>query len=133
MMISALYTGLLVLLLLLLAIRVAMLRLRHKVALGSAENRQLERRIRAHGNLAENAPITVLMLVLLELMAAAPLLLHLLGGSFLLGRVLHAWGLSQRSGPSWQRLSGMLLSWSSMLVMALMLVGEALMRLLGHA
>jgi uncharacterized membrane protein YecN with MAPEG domain len=129
LIITALYAGVLGLLLLILALRVAVLRMREQVALGVADNRRLERRVRAHGNLTENAPMALILLLLLELMATAPLLLHSLGGSFVLGRVLHAWGLSVRSGPSWQRLSGVLLSWTSMLVMAIMLLVESAARL----
>jgi hypothetical protein len=128
MIVTALYTGLTGLLLLILALRVAMVRLREQVSLGVAQNRRLEQRVRAHGNLAENAPIALLMLAVLELLAAAPLLLHLLGGSFFIGRVLHAWGLSSHSGSSWQRLIGILLSWASMLVMAAMLLVESVLR-----
>lgn len=129
LIITALYAGVLGLLLLILALRVAVLRMREQVALGVADNRRLERRVRAHGNLTENAPIALIMLLLLELMATAPLLLHSLGASFVLGRILHAWGLSMRSGPSWQRLSGVLLGWTSMLVMAIMLLVESALRL----
>jgi uncharacterized protein len=129
MIVTALYTGLLGVLLVLLGLRVALFRMRTKVALGVAENRVLERRVRAHGNLAENAPMAMLMLALLELLAATPVLLHVCGATFVLARVLHAWGLDLRAGPSWQRLYGTILGWTAMLAMALMLLTEAVLRL----
>lgn len=132
MLITAWYTGLTLILLLVLALRVALYRLRHRIGVGVAEDRVLERRVRAHGNLSENAPLALLGLALLELLGAGTLLLHGLGVSFVLGRVLHAWGLSMNAGTSWQRLSGTLLTWTMMGTLALMLLVETTTRLLAR-
>lgn len=129
MIVTSLYVGVLGLLLVLLSMRVGLFRMRQKIAVGHAGNHELERRVRAHGNLVEYAPFAMLQLGLLEMFGAAPLLLHLLGASFTLGRLLHAWGMSHRTGPSFGRLSGIVLSWLAIGLMALMLLTEAVLRL----
>ena len=62
------------------------------LVLGASPNDMLERAVRAHGNLAEYAPIMLILLYLLETLPAASATqttLHVLGGSFLLGRLMH--------------------------------------------
>jgi uncharacterized protein len=58
----------------------------------------LLRHIRAHGNLAENAPTVLLLMLLCELLGLGRGLLLAAGGLFFAGRVLHALGLSK---PQW--------------------------------
>jgi uncharacterized protein len=59
---------------------------------------ELMRPVRAHGNAAEWVPLGILLLLVLELSGAGSrFTLHLLGGSFFLGRVLHAAGVYTRS------------------------------------
>ncbi len=53
----------------------------------------LLRRIRAHGNLTETAPIALILIALLELRGLEPTWLWALGGCLVLGRVFHAAGL----------------------------------------
>ena len=60
--------------------------------LGASPDDMLERAVRAHGNLAEYAPIMLILLYLLETLPAASvtqMTLHMLGSVFLLGRLMH--------------------------------------------
>ena len=60
--------------------------------LGASPDDMLERAVRAQGNLAEYTPIMLFLLYLLETLPAAsvtPATLHVLGGSFFLGRLMH--------------------------------------------
>lgn len=66
----------------------------------------LTRRMRAHGNFTETAPVALLLLGLLELAAAPRGLLLGLAGLFVAGRVLHAVGVVTQ-GDSWARRLGM--------------------------
>ena len=50
----------------------------------------LLRRMRAHGNFSETAPMALLLMLLLELAGVAPVWLVMLGSALLLGRLLHA-------------------------------------------
>lgn len=66
----------------------------------------LTRRMRAHGNFTETAPVALLLLGLLELAAAPRSLLLVLAGLLMAGRVLHAVGVITH-GDSWARRLGM--------------------------
>jgi hypothetical protein len=107
---SPLYVALGGALLLALTIGVIARRRHQRVGLGDGDDAVLLRRVRAHGNAVESLPIGLLMLVALELCGGTMLLLHLLGSALLLGRVLHAWGLSGSAGVSTGRMYGMLLT-----------------------
>ena len=77
---------------------VSLLRLKHKSYVTTAPPRELLRPVRAHGNAAEWIPIGVFLLLILEVSRAAnSLTLHLFGGSFLLGRLLHSSGVLFKS------------------------------------
>lgn len=91
-MITALYCSLLAIWLFILSIRVIGLRGNPAfafIAQGSGDEDLLQRAIRAHGNLTEYAPMMLIVLYLLETSGAESNALHLLGGSFLMGRLMH--------------------------------------------
>lgn len=128
--VTALYTGLFLLLLLALAAGVVRRRLSSHIALGDGGDAALRQAIRAHGNAAEYVPIVLIGLGVLENLGTSAALLHLYGGVFFLGRLLHAWGLAQPQGVSNARKGGILLSWLVMLVMALQLICKAVLHML---
>lgn len=120
--VTSLYAVLGVLLVLVLGAAVVRQRRRAHIGIGDGGDADLARAIRAHANLIENLPLALVMLLLLELGGLAQLWLHLLGGGFLASRLLHAWGLSRRSGVSFGRFWGMTGTWLAMLVKALLLL-----------
>ena len=81
----------------------------------------------AHANAAEHLPIALLLLLLLDLGQTPPSWLHVFGVLLIVGRVLHAIGLSRTAGPSPGRVLGMVLTWGVMLAMALLLLWKAAM------
>lgn len=95
--IVGLYIGLNLLLTLILMLRVGQVRIKEKVLLGDGENPHLFARIRAHANFTETAPMAMIGLFALASVGAAPLVLHLIGGLFTLGRVAHAHGMAQKN------------------------------------
>jgi len=117
--VSALYAGLVGILLLALAARVSRLRRRHAVGLGDGGQKDLQRAIRAHGNAVEWAVPAILLLLIAELNGAGTLLLHGCGIATVAGRVLHAFGLSRWAGHSFGRFTGSAVSWLALLVLAL--------------
>lgn len=121
---AALYTGINILLLFLLSFRVVGSRMRTKVSLGTGGDPDLELRIRAHGNAAEYIPASMLGLIVLALLSVPVLAIHVLGGVFTLGRLLHALGLS--ATILWARQFGMILSWLGMLGIGAYVVYAAL-------
>ena len=117
--ITLLFASLNLLLMLVLLARISRHRHGHHIGLGDGGDAVLSRKIRVHGNFIENAPITLLMLALLESCGLSAPWLWGYGGALLLGRVMHAVGLSRSGGRSPGRLWGTALTWLVMLAMAL--------------
>lgn len=124
MHITGLYAALGALLILLLAARVIWLRNSRKVGIGSGGDEQLARAIRAHANAIEYLPIALLLLLILELDQTRPALLHLFGIVLIVARVLHALGLSAKSGYSAGRAIGIVITFLVILAMALLLLWQ---------
>lgn len=95
-----------------LANRVSNTRRETKVSVGHAENEELLRTSRAHGNNAEFVPLALLMLLIAELMGGKSVWLHVMGGSLLLARVLHAIGIHEKKTPNAARFIGTALTWT---------------------
>lgn len=118
----ALWSGLHILLLLVLAALVIRIRRRERIGLGDGGNPALARAIRAFGNAVEYAAPALIGMGVLVMVGAGALLIHLCGALMLTGRVLHAFGLTRTGGASRARLGGMLLTLGAWLVIALSLL-----------
>lgn len=94
-MITGMYAALAALMIVALARNVISLRRQHKVALGDGGQQDLLAAIRAHANAVEYLPIGLLLLLLLELSQGPAWLIHLLGSLFIIGRLIHANGVSK--------------------------------------
>lgn len=75
---------------------------------GDADDEELRRKIRAHGNYIEYVPTGLIALALVEMAGATALLVGVLGGSFLVSRTLCALGMLIGSTP--MRGAGMILT-----------------------
>lgn len=129
---AAVYAGLNLLILFILALGVVRARMRHKVMLGDGGNPEMLRAIRAHGNATEYAPAFVAGLAVFALLDPSPLwAVHALGIAFTLGRVLHGVGLSQSEGRSAGRALGTLLTWTGFVCLGGGLVWAGLSPALG--
>jgi uncharacterized membrane protein YecN with MAPEG domain len=106
------YTGLtaavLMLLQIVLMFRVIMQRGKNEVDIGDDGNPDLLQAIRVHANLTENAPIFLIGLGLIEIMAGSTMWVAILGGIFVVARILHAVGFSMSTGVTPGRLIGSL-------------------------
>ena len=118
--VTTFYASLLGVLLIYLSARVSMNRRRARVSLGLGEDVGLERANRAQGNFVEYVPIGLILLLLLEQEVAQMWLLHLLGAMLLLGRLMHAWGLTRRQSVNVYRFWGTALTWLMILATALL-------------
>jgi uncharacterized protein len=118
MPITALYAGLLALLFFILSVRVIALRQGAKVSLGDGGNAALLRRVRAHANFAEYAPFAVLLMGSAETLRAPSLWLHAIGAVLLIGRLLHAYGVSANLKTFTPRVTGMVLTFVALLSLA---------------
>lgn len=116
--ITALYAGLLGLLMLVLSFRVVAVRRATSIGLGDGGNALLLSRIRIHGHFAEYVPLALVLMLLLELNGTSATWLHGLGIALLAGRLAHVQGLEGSSGVSAGRLIGNMLTWGVILVAA---------------
>jgi uncharacterized membrane protein YecN with MAPEG domain len=112
---AALYVGINILLLLVLALLVVRHRLGSAVSLGDGGVPALTRAVRAHGNATEYVPAALVGLVSLALLGAAPWMVHVGGVLLTLGRIAHGYGLSISDGASPGRQIGTLATWVSFL------------------
>lgn len=92
-MVSSIYAGILALLIVWLSLNVIKLRRANKVKLGDGGVPELQNAIRAQGNAAEYIPISLILLVLLELSGTYLWMVHLAGVALIIGRIIHAKGL----------------------------------------
>lgn len=92
-MITSIYASLLALLIVRLSVAVIKLRRKNRVSVGDGGNEELHLAIRAHANAVEYIPIALMLLLTLELNGAPKILIHVLGVTLLVGRILHAIGL----------------------------------------
>ena len=102
----ALYSGLFVLLFVGLKLNAGRVRASEKVNFGEGGSDQMRQAMRVQGNAVEDVPITLLGLYGLAALAAPVMLIHALGGSFILFRLAHAFGLGGGSGSGLGRLLG---------------------------
>jgi len=120
--ITPLYAGLLGLLLIGLAYNVSRYRVGLKIAIGDNGHPGIQRAIRAHANLTENAPFGLILLAAVEIQGFSAVVIHVLGCMLVLGRGLHAFGLSRNAGTSVGRASGILLTWLMILAASLIAI-----------
>ncbi len=101
------------------------LRRNNKIALGDGGNRQLLRAIRVHSNFAEYVPLALLLLYMAETNGAPLYLMHFMGIFLLIGRVSHAWGVSQENENFKFRVYGMIGTFNALIVSSLYILATA--------
>jgi len=79
----------------LLSLRVIRLRQTVRVAIGDGGDKALRRAIRVHGNFAEYVPLTLILIFAAESIGVSTKWIHGLGIALFVGRLLHAYGVSQ--------------------------------------
>ena len=92
-MITALYASLLALLIVWLSLNVIKARRKHKIRYGDGDNKQLICARTAHSNTVQYTPLALLLLLMLEINHASIWLIHILGASLLIGRIIYAHAL----------------------------------------
>ena len=124
---AGLWSGLLILLMIILSGLTVTRRRRHLVAFGDGGKPELNAAARAFGNASEYIPVGLVALVLLALTGAPEVMIHGVGATLLLGRIVHAVGLLFQKGPSLGRVTGMLLTYLALLVGAVSLIAYGVM------
>lgn len=101
-----------------LGIRVGQVRGRTKIGIGDGGDPGLIARMRAQANYIEYAPFFLILLALIELAYGANTWLWVAGILFILGRIVHPFGLD-RPGMNPFRIGGILLTWVPLLALAI--------------
>ena len=113
------YAGIAGLFFLALSVRAIQARGRAQVSLGTGEDPALQRAVRVHGNFAEYAPLTLLLMLAVEVMGVAHWILHLAGVTMLLGRLAHAVSIGRATHDLRLRVAGMVLTFTAITVLSL--------------
>jgi uncharacterized protein len=95
-------------------------RMRARVPFGDNDDQKLISAARSHGNLAEHAPIVILLLAFLEMSRASHIALMAIGALFLAGRVAHIIGLyaPMSTKPPLPRSIGVILTWLALAILS---------------
>ena len=116
--ITALYAGILALIVIALAINVTVHRVKLRVPLGDGGNAEMRRMIRLHGNAAEYIPLALVLMAIYELTAGSHTALHVIGIALIAGRVLQTWGMWATDQTNIGRQIGQSLTWLSVAALA---------------
>jgi uncharacterized protein len=125
MIVTPLYAGLLALLFIALGLRVVQLR-QKGISLGDGGDPRMLRVIRGHANFAEYVPLALLLMGILELGRTSIYLLHALGITLLVSRVLHGYALSYTTKFRFGRVWGATLTFVVLAVAGVLCVWQGL-------
>jgi uncharacterized membrane protein YecN with MAPEG domain len=114
-MTTPLYAAIIGLVFVVLSVRTLLLRRRLGIAIGTGEDPELTRAMRVHSNFSEYVPLALILFYFLEVETDADLWIHVLCVSLIVGRLLHAYGVSQVDENYRFRLAGMILTLGSII------------------
>jgi len=112
----ALYAATNALIMLVLGVLVVRARVKTRTEIGDGGNPAMMAAVRAHANNTEYVPVALLLMLILIPLRANAYVIHAIGATLTIGRLLHAFGLSRNVGTSLPRFLGMLLTWISYLI-----------------
>ncbi|MEO0549247.1 MAG: MAPEG family protein [Pseudomonadota bacterium] len=118
--VAAVYVAANLLILVWLAIRVVSHRIKGRISMGDGGSEELAVAIRVHGNATEYVPGALVGLVLIALLSAPVWMIHAIGGTLTLARLLHPIGMS--GGPLIFRQIAIMLSWLVLISLAVALL-----------
>lgn len=125
MIVTPLYAALLTLWMLVLSMRVISCRRKARVSLGDGGNVELQRAIRGHANFNEYVPLALLLLLILELSHFSIYVVHALGLTLLVARLLHGYALSFTVEFKFGRFWGAFLTFTVLIVQAVLCLYQA--------
>jgi uncharacterized membrane protein YecN with MAPEG domain len=91
--VTPIFAAVMALMFLILSINTVRMRWKTRVSVGDGGNKEMQRAIRAHGNFIEYVPITLLLMLFLEMRTVSIYVIIALGAALLVGRCCHALAL----------------------------------------
>ena len=118
--ITALYAGILSLIMMALAINVTKHRAKLRVPMGDGGNPIMLRMIRLHGNAVEYLPLALVLMAIYEIDGGSHTALHAAGIALIVGRILQSWNMWLTEIAGFGRISGQALTWLTIIALALL-------------
>jgi hypothetical protein len=118
--VTALYAGILALIVVALAINVTVHRAKFKVPLGDGGNPDMLRMIRLHGNAVEYLPLALVLMAIYEINGGSHVLLHIAGIVLIVGRVLQSWNMWNTPRAGFGRIAGQSSTWLTIAALAVL-------------
>lgn len=118
--ITALYVGILSLIMVALAINVTIHRAKLRVPMGDGGNAIMLRMIRLHGNAVEYLPLALLLMAIYEINGGWHSALHAAGIALVVARILQSWNIWSTDIAGFGRISGQSLTWLTIITLALL-------------
>jgi uncharacterized protein len=122
MYITPFYSGIFGLFFVVLSVRTLLLRRKFGIAIGNNNQPILERASRVHSNFAEYVPMALLLIYFLELKMPSNIWIHFVCIALLLGRISHAYGVSQVQEKLIYRVIGMALTFMAIVSTSVRLI-----------
>jgi uncharacterized membrane protein YecN with MAPEG domain len=111
-----------------LSLRTIRLRRTLRIGIGDDGNETMRRAMRAHSNFAEYVPIALLVLFFAESLGTRLYMIQILGAALVVGRCLHAYGVSQPNENYRFRVVGMVLTFTVIVVASINVLASTLIR-----
>lgn len=124
--ITAIYAGILALIIVALGINVTVHRVKLRVALGDGGNPQMLRMIRLHANAIEYVPLALLLMAIYEINGGWHAALHVIGIALLAARLAQSWDMWSREKAGPGRIAGQSLTWVSLAALAFLNLAKVL-------
>ena len=112
--VTPIYAALFALFFVALSLRVTRFRRTARISLGDGGDEELRRRTRVHANFAEYVPLALILMALAELQDLPGWTIHLIGALLAVGRLAHAYGVSQAPQNMKLRVLGMVTTMAAM-------------------
>ena len=124
-MIVSIYAAFLALFYVGLSVRTLSLRRQLKIGVGDAGNERMLRAMRVHSNFSEYVPIALILAILVEQANTQIIIVHFVCAILLIGRCIHAFGVSKVQENYKFRVIGMAFTFTSICSSAFVLLGRA--------
>jgi len=89
----------------------------NSISVGDGGSTVLLHRIRAQGNYIENAPLHLIGLISMMQLGTSSLMMHVVGAMFIIGRILHAIGITRTDATNKMRQGGVVLTLLSFMIL----------------